>query len=231
VLLNQYPWSQAKSLERTKNIPPLKLRELGLQDYKPIWEAMRYLVENADDIRSDEIWLLSHKPVYTLGQAAGFEHVIDPREIPVIKVDRGGQVTYHGPGQIVGYLLINVKRRQFGVREIVNLIELVLIDTLNEFGVLATTKKNAPGVYVNDAKIASLGLRVRNGWCYHGLSLNVSMDTEPFLRINPCGFKGLRVAQVSDFVAKREGLLRQVQEVLSHKLLRAFGYDSVVGGN
>ncbi len=228
MLFNQYPWFQAKPHIRAKNIPPLKLRELGLQDYKPIWDAMRYLVENADDGRSDEVWLLSHKPVYTLGQAADLSHVIDPREIPVIKIDRGGQVTYHGPGQIVGYLLINVRRRCFGVREIVSLIEVVLIETLKEFGICAATKKNAPGVYVNDAKIGSLGLRVRNGWCYHGLSLNVNMNTEPFLRINPCGFEGLEVTQVCDLVAERENLFRQVQEVLSQKLLRALGYESKI---
>jgi lipoyl(octanoyl) transferase len=230
VLLDQYPWFQAIPHLLAKNVPSLKLRELGLQDYKPIWDAMRYLVANADDGRSDEVWLLSHKPVYTLGQAADFSHVIDPREIPVIKIDRGGQVTYHGPGQIVGYLLINVRRRCFGVREIVNLIEMVLIETLKEFGVPATTKKNAPGVYVNNAKIGSLGLRFRNGWCYHGLSLNVEMDTEPFLRINPCGFEGLKVTQVCDLVAEREGLFRRVQGVLSQKLLRALGYDSVISG-
>tara|TARA_B110000858_G_scaffold49124_1_gene56660 strand:+ start:32597 stop:33295 length:699 start_codon:yes stop_codon:yes gene_type:complete len=205
--------------------PPLVVRRLGLQDYEPIFKSMRYLVEQADATRHDEIWLLSHKPVFTQGQAGKPEHLLNPAEIPVVQVDRGGQVTYHGPGQLVVYLLLNVKRRKMGVRNLVDLIEKAIIQTLEEFGIAATNKAKAPGVYVNDAKIAALGLRIRRGWSYHGLSLNVQMDLEPFSRINPCGFDELAVTQIADHVSASDTLMQKVSKVLSNKLLGELGYS------
>jgi lipoyl(octanoyl) transferase len=168
--------------------------------------------------------LLSHKPVFTQGQAGKAEHVLNPAPIPVVQIDRGGQVTYHGPGQLVVYLLLNVRRRNMGVRDLVDLIELAIIQTLQEFGIAASGKAKAPGVYVNDAKIAALGLRIRRGWSYHGLSLNVQMDLEPFSRINPCGFENLAVTQVADHVPDTGMLMQRVSKVLSNKLLDALGY-------
>tara|TARA_Y100001947_G_scaffold99681_1_gene85205 strand:- start:465 stop:1034 length:570 start_codon:yes stop_codon:yes gene_type:complete len=185
---------------------------------------MRYLVENPKLDKNDEIWLLSHKPVYTQGQAGKAEHVLNPGDIPVVQIDRGGQVTYHGPGQLVAYLLINVRRRNFGVRVLVDLIEKALIATLKDYDIAATTRPKAPGVYVNDAKIAALGLRIKNGWSYHGLSLNVSMDLTPFASINPCGFENLAVTQVADFIGIQDLLLQNVSKILCNKLLKELGY-------
>lgn len=185
---------------------------------------MRYLAEQATDERSDEIWLLSHKPVFTQGQAGKAEHILNPAEIPVVQIDRGGQVTYHGPGQLVAYLLLNMRRRSMGVRDLVDLIEQAIIQALGEFGIAASNKAKAPGVYVNDAKIAALGLRIRNGWSYHGMSLNVQMDLEPFSRINPCGFENLTVTQVADHVGASDTLMQTVSKVLSNKLLSELDY-------
>lgn len=201
------------------------MRRLGLQDYEPIWQAMRYLAQHPRPERADEIWMLSHKPVYTQGQAGKPEHVLNPGAIPVVQVDRGGQVTYHGPGQLVAYLLINVKRRHMGVRALVDLIESAVIATLADYGISAETRPKAPGVYVNDAKIAALGLRIRNGWSYHGLSLNVNMDLTPFANINPCGFEKLAVTQLADFVAPTPNMLQGVSKILSNKLLGELGYE------
>ncbi|MEX0963697.1 MAG: lipoyl(octanoyl) transferase LipB [Pseudohongiellaceae bacterium] len=204
--------------------PPLVVRRLGLQEYQPIWKSMRYLVEQTDENRGDEIWLLSHKPVYTQGQAGKAEHILNPAQIPVVQIDRGGQVTYHGPGQLVAYLLLNVKRRKLSVRDLVNLIEQAIIQTLEQFEISASGQAKAPGVYVNDAKIAALGLRIRRGWSYHGLSLNVQMDMEPFQRINPCGYEGLAVTQIADLVPETDMLMQKVSKVLSNKLLTELGY-------
>lgn len=203
---------------------PLVVRRLGLQDYQPIWKSMRYLVENARADRSDEIWLLSHKPVFTQGQAGKEEHILNPAGIPVVQIDRGGQVTYHGPGQLVVYLLLNVKRRKMGVRDLVDLIEQAIIQALAELGIEAAGRAKAPGVYVNDAKIAALGLRIRRGWSYHGLSLNVQMDLEPFGRINPCGYEDLAVTQIADHVPETAMLMQKVSSLLSNKLLAELGY-------
>ena len=186
---------------------------------------MRYLVENAIDERDDEIWLLSHKPVFTQGQAGKAEHILNPAQIPVVQIDRGGQVTYHGPGQLVVYLLLNMRRRGMGVRDLVDLIEQAIIQTLGEFGIAASNRPKAPGVYVNDAKIAALGLRIRNGWSYHGMSLNVQMDLEPFSRINPCGYENLAVTQIADHVEASDTLMQRVSKVLSNKLLSELGYS------
>lgn len=222
--LTDYKNFQAEPLATNPPLPNLIVRRLGLQDYEPIWQAMRYLAENPRAGREDEIWLLSHKPVYTQGQAGKAEHVLNPGDIPVVQIDRGGQVTYHGPGQLVVYLLINVRRRKIGVRTLVDTIEKAMVAALNEFGILAETRPKAPGVYVNNAKIGALGLRIKNGWSYHGLSLNVKMDLAPFGRINPCGFENLAVTQVADLVDDDDLLLQKLSKVLCNKLIVELGY-------
>lgn len=221
--LNHYKWFQAQPVDAA--LPGLKVRRLGLQDYEPIFKSMRYLAEHANDSRDDEIWLLSHKPVFTQGQAGKASHVLAPGNIPVVQVDRGGQVTYHGPGQLVCYLILNMRRRKLGVRALVDLIEAAILATLNDYSITGKTRANAPGVYVKDAKIAALGLRVKNGWSYHGLSFNIHMDLEPFARINPCGFAGLDVTQLADIVPVQDGLLQTVSKQLSNHLLLALGYQ------
>ena len=185
---------------------------------------MRYLSENPKKARNDEIWLLSHKPVFTQGQAGNDEHLLATRNIPVLRTDRGGQVTYHGPGQLVGYILLNVKRRKIGVRALVDLLEKSMLGTLSYYGIEAFTKPKAPGVYVKNAKIGALGLRIKNGWTYHGFSLNVDMDLAPFGYINPCGFEGLAVTQIADHVGEVEVSTREVSGVLSNRLLVELGY-------
>jgi lipoyl(octanoyl) transferase len=222
--LANYKWFQAIPNSPDSQLPDLIVRRLGLQDYTPIFESMRYLAEHPKSDREDQLWFLSHKPVYTQGQAGGAEHILNPGAIPVIQIDRGGQVTYHGPGQLVVYLLLNIKRRGIGVRQLVDLIEQSLIATLAEFGVDAQTRAKAPGVYVNDAKIAALGLRIKNGWSYHGLSLNINMDLAPFAGINPCGFENLQVCQLADFKSNTEDLMQQASKKLSDQLLLRLGY-------
>ena len=180
---------------------PLGFRELGQVSYEPTWQAMQRFTNERDANTADEIWLLQHPPVFTQGQAGKAEHLLFPGDIPVVQVDRGGQVTYHGPGQLVAYLLLDVRRSGIGVRELVSRIERSLIDTLASYGVTANAKPDAPGVYVDGAKIASLGLRIRNGRSFHGLALNVDMDLQPFQRINPCGYAGMAMTQLADLVA------------------------------
>jgi lipoyl(octanoyl) transferase len=226
VILSSYKHFNAEpKKDGNQVLPPLVIRRLGLQEYEPIWKSMRYLVEQASAARNDEIWLLSHKPVFTQGLAGKAKHILNPAEIPVVQIDRGGQVTYHGPGQLVVYLLLNVSRRSLGVRDLVDLIEKAIIQTLEEFDIAASNKAKAPGVYVNDAKIAALGLRIRKGWSYHGMSLNVQMDLEPFSRINPCGFENLAVTQIADHVPASDTLMQEVSKVLSNKLLSELGYS------
>ena len=181
---------------------PLGFRELGQVDYQPTWHAMQRFTDSRGADTPDEIWLLEHSPVFTQGQAGKAEHVLFPGDIPVVQVDRGGQVTYHGPGQLVAYLLLDVRRSGIGVRELVSRIERSLIDLLASYGVSANAKPDAPGVYVDGAKIASLGLRIRNGRSFHGLALNVDMDLQPFQRINPCGYAGMAMTQLADLVAE-----------------------------
>ena len=180
---------------------PLGFRELGQVDYQPTWHAMQRFTDSRGADTPDEIWLLEHSPVFTQGQAGKAEHVLFPGDIPVVQVDRGGQVTYHGPGQLVAYLMLDVRRSGIGVRELVSRIERSLIDLLASYGVSANAKPDAPGVYVDGAKIASLGLRIRNGRSFHGLALNVDMDLQPFQRINPCGYAGMAMTQLADQVA------------------------------
>lgn len=175
------------------------VRRLGLAPYEPTWRAMQEFTATRDDATPDELWLVQHPPVYTLGQAGKPEHLIHATEIPLVKIDRGGQITYHGPGQVVGYLLLDLHRRQLKVREMVSLLEQAIIDCIADYGLDARRKDGAPGVYIDGAKIAALGLRVKNGCSYHGLSLNVDMDLTPFTWINPCGYSGLKTIQLKDF--------------------------------
>jgi lipoyl(octanoyl) transferase len=210
--------------------PSLRIRKLGLADYETVWAAMRNFTDVRDETTADEIWLLQHPRVFTQGQAGKAEHVLAPGDIPVIQVDRGGQVTYHGPGQIVGYLLIDLRRRRMGVRELVTGIENSIIAVLREYDVAASARPDAPGVYLtteggaSGAKIAALGLRVRRGCTFHGLSLNVDMDMEPFNRINPCGFSGLKVAQMRDLVAPVPSI-EALEDQLSAALCEQLDYD------
>lgn len=176
----------------------LIVRQLGRQRYMPIWQKMQAYTDTRDDSSPDEIWLVEHESVFTQGQAGKDEHLLAPGDIEVIKVDRGGQVTYHGPGQQMMYVLFNLRRLKIGVRELVTWLEECIIDTLSEYNIKAYAKADAPGVYVNDSKIASLGLRVRRGCSFHGLALNVNMDLSPFLRINPCGYAGMNMVQTKE---------------------------------
>lgn len=177
----------------------VRIKRLGQVDYTTTWEAMRRFTDERDAATPDEIWLLEHPPVYTLGQAGSPEHLLRKNAIPLIKIDRGGQITYHGPGQLVAYLLIDLARRGLKVREQIRLMEQALINCLAEYGIEAVRKDGAPGVYARDAKIAALGLRVRRGCSYHGLALNVNMDLAPFAAINPCGYAGMTTTQLADF--------------------------------
>jgi lipoyl(octanoyl) transferase len=177
--------------------PAWQIRQLGRQPYQAVWDAMeRHTALRADADGFDELWLLEHDPVYTLGQAGKPEHILNPGGIPVLRSNRGGQVTYHGPGQLVAYPLVNIRRLGLGVRELVNRIEQALIDTLAHWNIQAERRIGAPGVYVGAAKIGALGLRVRHGCSFHGLAFNIDMDLAPFYGINPCGYSGLAVTQV-----------------------------------
>lgn len=176
----------------------MQLRRLGLVDYQETWSAMQAFTSSRDAATADELWLLQHRPVFTQGQAGKAEHLLMPGDIPVLQSDRGGQVTYHGPGQWVVYLLIDLRRHALGVRDLIDLIEHSVVAVLAQLGIDAAPRRDAPGVYVNGAKIASLGLRVRRGCSYHGLALNVDMDLEPFARINPCGYEGMAVTSIGD---------------------------------
>ena len=198
------------------------VRELGLVDYRSAWQAMQQFTNTRGPDSQDEIWLLQHPPVFTQGQAGKAEHLLFPGDIPVVQVDRGGQVTYHGPGQLVGYLLLDVRRLGIGVRELVSRIERSLIELLAGYGVEALAKPDAPGVYVDGAKIASLGLRIRNGRSFHGLALNVDMDLEPFRRINPCGYAGLPMTQLRDLIGPVD--FTQVTARLRSQLIAQLGY-------
>ncbi|CAM6676081.1 lipoyl(octanoyl) transferase LipB [Enterobacter asburiae] len=176
------------------------VRHLGLQPYEPVSQAMHDFTDSRDDSTPDEIWLVEHLPVFTQGQAGKAEHLLMTGDIPVIQSDRGGQVTYHGPGQQVMYVLLNLKRRKLGVRELVTLLEQTVVNTLAEYGIDAHPRADAPGVYVGEMKICSLGLRIRKGCSFHGLALNINMDLAPFQRINPCGYAGMEMTQMRQWV-------------------------------
>ncbi|MDA7745897.1 lipoyl(octanoyl) transferase LipB [Psychromonas sp.] len=174
------------------------IRYLGTQPYQETWQAMSDFTEQRDELTVDEIWIVEHTPVFTQGLAGKAEHLLTSSDIPVVKSDRGGQITHHAPGQLIAYLMINIRRKAFNVRSLVTIIEQGIIDLLSSFGVKAAAKPDAPGVYVDGKKIASLGLKIRRGCSFHGLALNVDMDLTPFLQINPCGYAGLEMTQCRD---------------------------------
>ncbi len=205
------------------------IRHLGLAPYEPTWRAMQKFTDERESSTPDEIWFVEHPPVFTLGLNASREHVLSPGDIPVVQIDRGGQVTYHGPGQLVVYLLVDLRRRRLGVRELVVALENAVIDYVAELGVAAEGSRTAPGVYVDGAKLASVGLRIRRGASYHGLALNVTVDLAPFERINVCGQRGLGVTRLADHVAGfvAAGVMGTVAQALTPHLLRQlrFGPD------
>lgn len=203
----------------------IRVRALGLRHYVPVFAAMKARIDKDTEHSPDEIWALQHHPVYTQGQAGRAEHVLAPGDIPVVAADRGGQVTYHGPGQLIFYPLVQLRRRGLDVRQLVSALEQSVIAWLAELGIAAATRARAPGVYVDDAKIASLGLRIRRGRSYHGLAVNVAMDLAPFARINPCGYAGLRMTQVADLLpAAQVPGLEVAQRGLLDQLARRLGY-------
>jgi len=201
----------------------LLVRRLGLMDYETVWRAMQSFTDHRDPSTPDELWLVQHPPVFTQGQAGRAEHLLAPGDIPVIQVDRGGQVTYHGPGQVVCYPLIDIGRLQLGVRALVCGIERAIIDVLKSYGVEAQLVEGAPGVYIDGVKIASLGLRIRRGKSFHGLAFNVDMDLEPFQRINPCGYRGLQVTNLSAFAPAS---ISEVEDRLVTELSCFLGYNN-----
>lgn len=196
------------------------IRRLGLADYETVYADMRRFSAAREAGTADELWLVEHPPVYTLGQAGKIEHLLRPTAIPVVKTDRGGQITYHGPGQIVLYTLFDLARRGLGVRTAVQRLEQAVIETLRAYGVCGERRTGAPGVYVNEAKIAALGLRVRQGRCYHGLAFNIDMDLRPFEDINPCGYEGLGVTQLRDLGIQEPRT--EIEKILVAAVLRQF---------
>ena len=197
------------------------VRKLGLTDYHETWHAMRDFTDRRGPDTADELWLTEHAPVFTQGLNGRAEHIIAPGDIPVVQIDRGGQVTYHGPGQLLLYCLLDIQRLGIGVKGLVGGIERAVIELLHGYGIIAQTRPGAPGVYVDDAKIAALGLRVRKGCCYHGLSLNVDPDLEPFERIDPCGYRGLAVTRLRDLGVDED--LEAVGESLAAILTEELG--------
>ena len=204
----------------------LLIRQLGMQDYDPIWRAMQTFTQTRTDATTDELWALQHPAVYTLGLNGKRKHLLIENEIPVMNIDRGGQVTYHGPGQLVIYTLINLDRKKISVRDLVQKMEQAIIDLLAEFSIEAARKNNAPGVYVNEEKIAALGLRIKKNCSYHGLSLNIDMDLAPFSAINPCGYEGMPVTQLHDLLQTVPDI-NQVSDRLLKQLCRHLLYTDM----
>lgn len=207
--------------------PTWTVRHLGRLPYEPVWRAMQALTDSRGEHTGDELWLVEHDPVFTLGQAGKPEHVLAAGDIPVLQVDRGGQVTYHGPGQLVAYPLLDLRRLKLGVRELVERVEQAVIDVLADRGIDAARRDGAPGVYVGDAKIMALGLRVRRGCSFHGLAFNIDMDLAPYARINPCGFRGLQVTQLLDLAGPVDPAAIRADLVAA--LSRQFGLQAVAG--
>ncbi|MGF1739569.1 lipoyl(octanoyl) transferase LipB [Vibrio profundum] len=203
----------------------LLVKRLGRQDYLPVWQAMHDFTDNRTDESVDEIWLVEHNPVFTQGQAGKAEHVLDAGAIPVVQSDRGGQVTYHGPGQLVAYFLINLRRKKLGVRDLVTHIENIVINTLSAYQIDSSARPDAPGVYVESKKICSLGLRIRKGCSFHGLALNVNMDLSPFHRINPCGYQGMEMTQISQLGGPEDMVV--VEQQLVKELISQLDYEQV----
>jgi lipoyl(octanoyl) transferase len=202
--------------------PSPVLRNLGLVEYEPTWRAMQRFTDERGPDTADEIWLLEHPPVFTLGMNASRDHLLTPGDIPVVQIDRGGQVTYHGPGQLVVYPLIDLRRAGLGVRGIVTALERSIIEYAAELGIVAECRRNAPGVYVDGRKLASVGIRVRRGATYHGIALNVSLDLEPFGRINPCGYAGLEMTRLSD-LSDVESVVAAAEALEPHLLSQLYG--------
>jgi lipoyl(octanoyl) transferase len=197
-------------------MPEILLKTLGLQPYQQVWQAMQDFTRERQRPSTSEIWIVEHPPVYTQGQAGKAEHLLSPGNIPVLQTDRGGQVTYHGPGQAVIYFLLDLHELKIGVRSLVTALENAVISHLGAHGIIAAARRDAPGVYVDNRKIASLGLRIRRGFSYHGLSLNVDMDLTPFQHINPCGYQGLEVTQMKNLgaiIGVREAALDVVEQL------------------
>ncbi|MGY5770652.1 lipoyl(octanoyl) transferase LipB [Vibrio antiquarius] len=203
----------------------LVVKRLGRQDYEPVWKAMHEFTDQRTEETPDEVWLVEHNPVFTQGQAGKAEHLINTGDIPVVQSDRGGQVTYHGPGQLVAYFLINLRRKKLGVRDLVTTIENLVINTLKAYNIDSAARPDAPGVYVDGKKICSLGLRIRKGCSFHGLALNVNMDLTPFLRINPCGYEGMEMVQVSQFGGPDN--VEAVEKQLIEELVTLLNYEQV----
>jgi lipoyl(octanoyl) transferase len=197
-------------------------RQLGIQSYQPVWQAMQRFTLERNESTSDEIWFVEHLPVYTQGQAGKAEHLLRTGDIPVVQVDRGGQVTYHGPGQQVVYFLLDLKRKKMGVRQLVSCIEQTVVDLLAEYQIEARARADAPGVYVGEKKICSLGLKVKRGCSFHGLALNVAMDREPFERINPCGYAGMPITQVSELGGPSD--LLELEVAFKKSILKNLNY-------
>lgn len=210
-------------MEKTEQ---LIVRQLGLKDYQTTWQLMQDFTQTRDDNTADELWWVEHPSVFTQGQAGKAEHLLVPGDIPVVQADRGGQVTYHGPGQLVGYTLINIRRKGIGVRQLVNILENSIVNILKPFNIEAYPKPDAPGVYVDNCKIASLGLRIRRGCSFHGLALNVNMDLSPFLRINPCGYQGLQMTQTSQVNGPETTL--QASQLLTQEFKQQLAYQELV---
>ena len=201
----------------------LIIRDLDVQDYQTTWQTMRDFTDSRTDETTDEIWLLEHPPVFTQGLAGKPEHVLDPHDIPIVQTDRGGQVTYHGPGQLVLYVLIDLKRKNLHARQLVSQLENTVVQLLSELSITAQSKCDAPGVYVDDAKICSIGLRVRKGASYHGIALNVDMDLTPFLYINPCGYENMRMVQIKQF--HNDMTVSDIKHRILPPFLEKFGYN------
>ncbi len=197
-------------------------KQLGVKDYQPVWKSMQTFTLQRDAQTLDEIWFVEHPPVFTQGQAGKSEHLLFPGDTPVVQVDRGGQVTYHGPGQQVVYFLIDIKRKKMGVRQLVTAIEDIVIRLLKKYNIDSSARTDAPGVYVGDKKICSLGLKIKRGCSFHGLALNVDMDKSPFLKINPCGYEGMQVTQIADLISGKT--LIDVAQDFQPIIAKALGY-------
>ena len=207
-------------------MPSLAVCQLGLQPYTPVFKAMKAYTETRDAETPDQLWVVQHEPVFTQGQAGKAEHLLMPGDIPVVQVDRGGQVTYHGPGQIVVYTLVNLKRCSLNVRQLVCALESSIKQVLGDYGIAGSTRDRAPGIYVDEAKIASLGLRIRRGNSYHGLALNADVDLEPFKRINPCGYPDLAMTSMKDLLpAGQMPTIGELEDKLFDKLSANLGYE------
>ena len=206
--------------------PPLIVRQLGLQDYQEIWHKMQDFTDNRNAETIDEVWLVEHYPVFTQGQAGKPEHLLQSGAIPLVQSDRGGQITYHGPGQQVMYVLIDIRRHQnLSVRRLVTALEQSVVRTLADYAIEGYSKVDAPGVYIDGKKICSLGLRIRKGCSFHGLAFNINMDLQPFHYINPCGYAGLEMCQLADFIGRDEAVLDKVSPKLVNHLAELLGYN------